>query len=307
MEISSARKQPSVSCVLVNWNGWQDTVNCLDSLHQQDYPRLNVIVVDNGSTNDSVERIRERHPWVKVLLTGKNLGFPSGCNVGTRAAYAAGADYIWLLNNDTAAPPDTATKLVNHALENPQVGAVGGVLYYMHDPSQVQAWGGGEINLWTAFVRHFTAPAVFSKRTYLTGACMLVPRSVCEKVGIFYEGFFMYCDDSDLCLRLHEAGFSLAVAEDTAVLHKEGGSAPKQSPVIDEFATTSTLRLLRRHAPLPWLSQFIYIALRLGNRLRRGQASNFAAVLRGTRTFLRERNRNFNDQLAQTSGDMAIN
>ena len=291
-------QQSLVVCVVVNWNGWEDTVNCLTSLREQDYPAFEVIVVENGSTNDSAERIRAAHPWAKVIETGKNFGFPTGCNVGSRAAYAGGAEWIWLLNNDTVAPPDTLSKLIAKAQANPQAGAIGSVLYYMHDPSEVQAWGGGSINLRSGYVSHYRSPADFRKETtFFTGASLLLPRRICEEVGIFYEGFFMYCDDSDLCLRIHRAGYPLVIAESTAILHKEGGSSPKRNPLIDQFATTSMLRLLRRHASRPELSQLIYLSLRFLNRASRAHWANLASVWRGAALYLRERHRVFSDRL----------
>ncbi len=289
---------PSVICVLVNWNGWQDTNDCLASLRRQSYANLQVIVIDNGSTNDSVTRIREAHPWAQMVETGVNLGFPSGCNVGTRLAYEQGADYIWLLNNDTVAPPDTLSRLVETAQQNPAAGAVGAILYYAHDPSRVQAWGGGTLDLWSGYVSHYTAPASFQQeKTFFTGACLLLPRWVCEQVGIFFEGFFMYCDDADLCLRIHRAGHPLVIAQGTAILHREGASSPKRSPRIDQFATTSMLRLLTRHASVPSISVAIYFLLRLANRLRRREWANFAGVLRGAAVYLQEQNRVFTDRL----------
>ena len=289
---------PSLFCVVVNWNGWEDTLACLDSLRQQDYPRLTVIVVDNGSTNDSAERIRAAHPWVTLLETGKNLGFPGGCNAGTRMAYRQGADLLWLLNNDTVAPPNTASSLVRTALAHPEAGAIGSILYYMHDPTQVQAWGGGSVHLLTAFTSHFTAPASFAPdNTFFTGASILLPRHICERVGTFYEGFFMYCDDSDLCIRIHRAGYPLIVCEETAILHKEGGSSPKRSPLIDQFATTSTMRLLSRVSPVPAFSIAIYLALRVLNRLLRGRWANFLGVCRGVRIYIQERDISFTDRL----------
>jgi GT2 family glycosyltransferase len=289
---------PSLFCVVVNWNGWEDTLACLDSLRQQDYPRLTVIVVDNGSTNDSAERIRAAHPWVTLLETGKNLGFPGGCNAGTRMAYRQGADLLWLLNNDTVAPPNTASSLVRTALAHPEAGAIGSILYYMHDPTQVQAWGGGSVHLLTAFTSHFTAPASFAPdNTFFTGASILLPRHICERVGTFYEGFFMYCDDSDLCIRIHRAGYPLIVCKETAILHKEGGSSPKRSPLIDQFATTSTMRLLSRVSPVPAFSIAIYLALRVLNRLLRGRWANFLGVCRGVRIYIQERDISFTDRL----------
>lgn len=288
---------PRVICVMVNWNGWQDTVECLFSLRQQNYDGLEVIVVDNGSTNDSSQRILEAHPWVTLIQLTRNVGFPSGCNAGTRMAIQKGADYVWLLNNDTIAPPDTIRELLRVASSHPQVGAVGAVLYYMHDPAKVQAWGGGRINLWTGFVTHFEQPTNFDGNAYLTGACMLLPRKVCEDVGVFYEGFFMYCDDSDFCIRLRRAGYELSIAQDTAILHKEGASSPKRSPLIDRFATTSGIRLLKRHAPLPAISITIFLLLRMGNRVRRLEWKNLRAVWQGIRVYLDERHLKFTDQV----------
>jgi GT2 family glycosyltransferase len=167
----------------------------------------------------------------------------------------------------------------------------------MHDPAKVQGWGGGSINLWSGYVSHFYGPAQFGPGTFLTGASLLMPRRVCEEIGIFYEGFFMYCDDSDLCLRLRSAGYSLVVSADTAILHKEGGSSARRSPLIDQFATTSMLRLFSRHGPMPPLNMLIYLVLRLLNRVRRAEWANFAAVLRGVRVFLDERDMVFTDRL----------
>jgi len=290
--------EPRVVCVIVNWNGWQDTVECLDSLRVQDYVNLGVVVVDNGSSNDSSALIRAAHPWVTFLQLPVNLGFPSGCNAGTRLAYAQGADLIWLLNNDTIAPPGTARAIVRTALAHPEAGAIGSVLYYRHDPTHVQAWGGGKINLSSGYVSHFMGPASFAAcNTFFTGASLTLPRALCERVGIFFEGFFMYCDDSDLCIRIHRAGYPLVMAEDTAILHKEGASSPKRNPLIDQFATTSTIRMLKRNAPVPAVSITVYLLLRLVNRVRRLEWRNFAAVCRGVRVFVTEHNRTFSDQL----------
>jgi GT2 family glycosyltransferase len=294
---SPSNISPLIFCVVVNWNGWRDTVECLNSLERQDVGNLQVLVIDNGSIDDSSRKIQEAHPWVTLVETGRNLGFPTGCNVGTRLAIERGADYVWLLNNDTVAPPDTATKLLRTALANPRAGAIGTVLYYFHDPSLVQAWGGGRINLWTGYVSHFKRRTRFEKNAYFTGASMLLPRQICQEVGIFYEGFFMYGDDSDLCIRIQGAGYDLVMAEDTCVLHKEGASSPKRSALIDRFATTSSMRFLKRQAALPMLSMSIFLSLRSGNRLFRREWSNLAAVWEGVAVYFRERSLTFSDRL----------
>ena len=288
---------PTVACVVVNWNGWQDTVACLASLAQQDYPALRVLLVDNGSTNDSVVRIREAFPDLAILETRQNLGFSCGSNAGMRQAFAEGADYIWLLNNDTVAPPDTCSKLVAKALQEPRAGLIGSVLYYMHNPSQIQAWGGGNIIVWMGRTTHFHGPSRIGPNSYLTFASVLIPREVLVKVGVLFEGSFMYWDDSDLALRVTKAGYTLTVAEDTAILHKEGGSAERRSPVIDRYATISGLHFLKRHARVPFLSMVIFLTLKLANRVLRGETKNAKAVVLAIGDYWRQRNNIYSDQL----------
>jgi GT2 family glycosyltransferase len=286
-----------VSCVVVNWNGVADTVACVASLMAQNYPLLRVIVVDNGSTDDSVARIRAAFPAVLVLEAGKNLGFAGGCNVGIERAVKDGTDFVWLLNNDTVAPPDTCEKLVAKARQEPRAGLIGSVLYYMHDPSRVQAWGGGNLTVWLGQSSHFVAPAKLGATGFLTFASVLIPHEVLSRVGVLYEGFFMYWDDGDFALRVTAAGYGLAVAEDTAVLHKEGGSTEHKSPLMDRFYTAAGMRFLKRHAAVPWFSMTIFLVLRLGKRVVWGEWKNVRAVLRGARDYLRQRGNVYRERI----------
>jgi GT2 family glycosyltransferase len=281
--------EAGVSCVIVNWNGWRDTLDCLASLREQDYKSLEVIVVDNGSSDDSVERIRASFPEVRVIETGKNLGYAKGCNVGIRAALTENVKYVWLLNNDTVCPPDTLCKLVRRAEVNPDAGLVGTVLLYAYDPTKVQAWGGGRIKPWIAYSTHFDKPTKFGSNCYATFASVLARSEMLEEVGLLYEGFFMYCDDSDLCLRMQKTQWKIVIAEDTAVLHKEGGStSTSEKPFMAKIITVSSLRFIRRNSSLALIGMPVYVALRLGNRITKGEWQSFRAVCQGVVEYLRE-------------------
>jgi GT2 family glycosyltransferase len=282
---------------VLNWNGWTDTIPCLTSLLGQDYPALRILVVDNGSTDDSVARIRAAFPQITVLEAGANLGFPSGCNIGIRHALGEGADFIWLLNNDTVAPPDTCSKLVAKARSQPGAGLIGSVLYYLHNPAEVQAWGGGNLVVWLGYNTHFQAPAPLGPRSYLTFASVLIPRRVIEKVGLLYEGYFMYWEDADYSLRVTRAGYSLTVAEDTAILHKEGGSAAPRSPVIDRYSLASGLCFLRRNAAAPAISMVLFLSTRLAGRLLRREWKHIRALFLAIGDYRRNRGKAYRETL----------
>jgi GT2 family glycosyltransferase len=280
---------PGVCCVVVNWNGWGDTLDCLASLREQEYGNLQIVVVDNGSTDDSVERIRSSFPEARLIETGKNLGFPSGCNVGLRVALAGSAEFVWLLNNDTICPADTLRKLVRRAMASSEAGLVGTVLLYADDPTKVQAWGGGRIRPWIGYTTHFHEPTEFGKNCYTTFASALARRAMLEEVGLLYEGFFMYCDDSDLCLRMQKTRWKIVMAEDTAVLHKEGASTTAgEKPFMTKVVTVSNLRLIRRSSKLAFLGMPAYVLLRLGNRIIRREWKGLRAVWQGVLEFMRE-------------------
>jgi len=277
---------PTVFCVVLNWNGWRDTIPCLQSLIEQDYPALQVLVVDNASTDDSVHRIREAAPAIELLQSDANRGFASGCNLGVRHALERGADFVWLLNNDTIVSPDTLTKLVAAAVD-PQTGMVGTVLRYAHNPEEVQAWGGGSVSRCMGYSTHYLGPTSLDSNSFLTFASVLLRRALMETVGLLDEGFFMYFEDSDMCFRARAAGWQLAVASDTAVLHKEGGSTrpePKSRTArADRIVTASGLRFLRRHGRPRSIAPILFVLSKLGKRVLRGDLTGASAVLYGVR------------------------
>jgi GT2 family glycosyltransferase len=209
--------------------------------------------------------------------------------VGLRAALATDAELFWLLNNDTVCPPDTLRKLVRTAEANPAAGLVGSVLYYAHDPARVQAWGGGRVIPALGYTRHFYAPHPMNKDCFVTFASALARRAMLEQVGLLYEGFFMYFDDSDLALRMQRTSWKIAMASDTAILHKEGGSVKKgENPFMTQVVTVSGLRFIRRNSRLALLGMPVFVALRVANRVCKGQWRGAAAVLRGGLQFFRE-------------------
>ncbi|HDL01181.1 MAG TPA: glycosyltransferase family 2 protein, partial [candidate division Zixibacteria bacterium] len=135
--------EPLVYIVLLNWNGWKDTAQCLDSLKELAYHNYCILIVDNGSTDKSVSRLKSAYPDINLIETGSNLGFSGGCNVGIRHALDSNADYVWLLNNDTKVDRHSLSRLIAAGESDSKIGAVGSVIYHMNQIDEVQVWGGG--------------------------------------------------------------------------------------------------------------------------------------------------------------------
>jgi GT2 family glycosyltransferase len=274
---------PEVTCIVLNWNGWQDTIDCLNALKKCTYPHLTVIVVDNGSTDGSVVKIRAAHPDIQLLESKTNLGFAGGNNIGIRHALEHDAEYVWLLNNDTMPAADALPALVAKALADRSIGAVGSICYYADAPSTVQAWAGTRVNLWVGYVRNSTVPQRDDWFHALYGASILIARAAIEDVGLLDDGFFLLWEETEFCLRLRKKGWRLAAAADSRVLHKVSASTGGNALILDRRFTASGLRILRLHSPAPFLASFLFLTVRFARRLLRLQLARCRSVLAGAR------------------------
>jgi GT2 family glycosyltransferase len=275
-----------VGCVIVNWNGWRDTLPCLDALRATDYPELLIVVVDNGSTDDSVERIRSAYPEIRIVQTDKNLGFSGGNNAGIRELMRHDVKYVWLLNNDTQPQPFALHELVGTAESDYRLGAVGSVLHYTSDPGKIQAWGGGWISLWTGYCSHATErPRSGRRLDFLTAASVLVRRKALEDVGLMDDRYFLYWEDAELCFRLRRGGWRLGVASQAIVLHNVNASTSKSSTSIDRCYTYSGIRFLSQYSHVPQVALFVFLSLRLLHRALSGKVKAMGSVLQGVRDY----------------------
>lgn len=273
--------EPKVHVVVLNWNGWSDTSACLSSLQRLNYRDFRVVVVDNGSTDDSVSRIRRQFPEVALIETGKNLGFAAGCNVGMAHSLAQRTDYIWLLNNDTTVHPAALQALVDVAESDRRTGAVGSAIYSADNPQRLEAWGGGCVNFWLGRSRHFLQPVSDKKIHFITGASFLLSRTVVESQGFFDERFFMYWEDADYCFRLRRSGWGLAVAGESKVWHKGSASVGNRSALMDTYFNASAARFFQKHSWVPAVPLCTGVGLRLAKRALAGDWDKVRAVWAG--------------------------
>lgn len=226
---------PKVSVILVNWNNFTDTAECLESLKQASYPNLEVVVVDNGSEGDDSRLIRERfgdHAY--VIENDKNYGFAEGCNIGIRDALTRGAYYVVLLNNDTIVAPDFLNDLVSLAESDETVGIAGGKIYCYEDPRIVWS-AGGFINYWTGRTPIRGRGAVdhgqFEETLavdWVCGTFMFISSRVLQTVGMLDKRFFFSWEDADLCVRANRRGFKVLFVPQSKIWHKGFAPGKKQ-------------------------------------------------------------------------------
>lgn len=244
--------------VLVNWNGRDVTLACLDSLAKLTYPQFKVVVVDNASTDGSVQAIRDRHPTVVVQEQQRNLRFAGGSNAGIRYALEHGAEMICLLNNDTTVDSNFLTALVARLQSDATIGAVAPKIYYFDEPQRIW-FAGGEISMWTGTMRHVGIRELDRGQyetsreiDYATGCCILTRKEVIERVGMLDESYHMYTEDADWSMRIRRAGYRIMYEPRAKVWHKlsiASGGHLSFFKMKNKFI--SNLRFFFRYATLP--------------------------------------------------------
>ncbi|MBI1881400.1 MAG: glycosyltransferase family 2 protein, partial [Chloroflexi bacterium] len=218
---------PKVAIVVLNYNGLKDTLACLASLNQLDYPAYEIIVVDNDSSDDSVAAIGAGYPHAIVIETGDNLGYVGGNNVGLKHAATLSADYTLLLNNDTEVSPDFLRWLVEVAEADPAVGIVGPTIYYFDRPNTI--WSvGGTIDWRRGDTRMIgldeTDRGQFGQLPcsvdFVTGCALLIKMPLVAQVGQLDPRFFAYYEETEWCVRVSRAEFKILHVPQAKIWHK---------------------------------------------------------------------------------------
>ncbi len=248
--------KPSVVTIVLNWNGKKVLGDCLSSLLASDYPKLQVMVVDNGSADGSVEYLKDAFPMVRLLCNPANLGFAAGNNLGIRQVLKEETDYILLLNNDTMVDRECISHLVQVAENDPRYGALSPKIYYLDPPNRLW-YAGGAFSLWRGISEHWGRKAVdkgqydtLREVTFVTGCALLIRGSVLQEVGLLDERLFNYAEDADLSVRILKAGHRLAYVPQARLWHREGFSALKHEGQAYRYYLyiRNSLWVLTKHA-----------------------------------------------------------
>ncbi len=298
-----------VAIILINWNSYDLTRDTLNSLQKVTYMDLDVIVVDNGSTDGSGDRLEAEFPVVIMIKSSLNTGFTGGNNLGFQYAMDQGYTYAMMLNNDVEVESDFLEPLVYALDENKGLGAVQPLIYFHHDKEVI--WNAGSIrNSWTGEtitldynVRDSGLERRWIRKNvdWLTGCAFMVRTDVLKQIGLLKEEFFIYYEDVDLSFRIRKAGFSLGYEPSSVIYHiagmshksKEKGPEGFLNPKVHYLNARNRLWILKQYTRKGFIPTVIiyqagyYIAVSVYFILR-GRFTKLGAWLRGIKDGLVE-------------------
>jgi len=247
--------QPNVYIILLNWNGYELTKDCILSLLNIEYANYQIVVVDNGSEDDSYSKLcRKFEDKVKFISNKTNLGFTGGNNVGIKYAVENNADYVLVLNNDTIVDKPFLNEMIKIGESKPEIGILGSKIYYFSDPDIIW-FSGGSFNKFKCATSvngmGIKDNGIFDKLIdvdYITGCALLVKSAVIDKIGHLNEDYFNYAEDADFCFRAKKAGYRVVFVPTSKIWHKVASSMKgNYSPFYLYFQSKNRLFLVKKN------------------------------------------------------------
>ena len=266
----------SVAVIILNWNGYNDTFECIKSLESLDYNNFHVFLVDNASTDDSYEKLMsdiESNTFqvnITCIQSGANLGCAGGNNVAIKEAFEAGYDYYWMLNNDTIVDPKALSTLVEVIDGDPKIGIVGSKVYFAG--TNLLWYAGGDVNPYTGNSWQFGYCEEdkgqydeIKEVNFIAGCSMLFRKKLIEENGLLEEDYFLMYEDTDWNVKAKKGGWKLVYTPHSIIHHKESSSTKAEdlSPYYSYYLIRNGYLMAKRINPkFKWLA-FINLFVRL--------------------------------------------
>lgn len=264
----------SVYIILVNYNGCDDTIECINSILKCNYENYEVCVVDNGSTDESANNLRIRYTDsqepVHLILSNENLGFSGGNNLGITYALERGAEYILLLNNDTIVTSNFLEELVDSSKRYGDKIAVGAKIYYESSHNNANGciiwYAGGKFNFKTGRSKHYGIDEIDRGQldkeqevSFITGCCILLHKDIIKKIGLMPEDYFLYCEDLAYSIEVQRAGFKLIYNPNAVIYHKVSSSTGRNSKISVYYSVRNKLYIIRKYTNTPLLANMVFL------------------------------------------------
>ncbi len=289
----------AVAVILVNWNTPAFTANCIGSLIEYcDSSLFDIIVVDNGSTDRSLEILSAQFPELTYIDNKENLGFAEGNNRGLSNSIDAGYEYSLVINTDTLVDEDIVTALITHLNNHPQAAAVQPAIFWMHNRTKL--WNGPcGFNALLGITYSKTEDGIqkltaYQKVDWVTGCCILIRNSAIKKAGLFNKQFFLYYEDVELSYRLRNHGYEVHYLPTSKMYHEAGISGKSSTkneegflnPFIHYYTSRNHIWFLRKYGksvfyPINWVYNAGYYLAVLCYLKMRGRNKKVSLLLKG--------------------------
>lgn len=280
---------PHVTIIILNWNTCQRVARCLQSLQQQTWQNFTIIVVDNGSDDDSATYIAEHFPHIHLIALPENIGYAGGVNYALPVALAQQSEYIVLLNSDTLVPNDFVASAVSAMEQQPEVGIATPKIRYTDEPDMLWGIGGAMLPAWLiVYGMHEQDSGQYDHISldFVFGCAMIIRRVVLERIGGLDERFFVYYEDVDLCLRSKQAGYGIGFFPHITVWHDGSHSTQDITYLREFYYIRSRMILFHKHVQGWRLWQFfaretLYVAGIVRTYLMKGDLKTIAWYFKG--------------------------
>jgi len=257
---------PLVFVIILNNNRREDTLACLASLSQSDYKNIRVILLDNASTDGSVDAVCHKYAEIQIIPLRENLGYAGNNNIGIKAALEQGAEWVFILNDDTVLDLTCLSMLIQIGESDPAIGIMGPMVYHHDEPDVIQSAGGMLGKYWQSIhlgqneLDHgdFKSPRQVE---WISGCAILVRRAVIEQIGILDPGYFLYWEEIEWCIRASRASWKIVHVPLARLWHKGVKRDYQPMPYVTYYLTRNHLFTLAKHkAPMTaWIYTLVQI------------------------------------------------
>lgn len=257
-------KKSRVSVIVLNYNGASYVGNCLRSIYRSTHAPLDIVFVDNASTDGSLEQIKRDFSAAHIIRSDRNRGFAGGMNLGIRFALEKFApDFVLLLNSDAALEPQAISELVRGMIRDEKLGMASPLIL---SPDGKIWFEGGNINWLRMRCEHRSSKNSARKTDFLSGCALFVRKEVFRDIGLLDERFFLYYEDADFSLRAKKGGYKIAVLPQAKVFHTE--ESEKDKPAKTYWLVRSGYFFFAKNTPYPLklLLRPLYFLRKLKNR-----------------------------------------
>lgn len=262
---SEREHDAKVYVIVLNWNGEADSAACVDSLTVQRGVELEILLIDNASSDGSGEALRVRYPHVHFMQTGENLGYAGGNNKGIEWALARGAEWVMVVNNDTVADPECVRELRDAAASDSRLAAVAPLIVRYDDPGVVWFAGGRHDRVRAVGTHSHYGKLVdlaihgADERTrawqpcsFLTGCCLFFRGSALREVGMFRADYFAYVEDLEMSMRLLRADWRIGWSTRARLAHRVPPLGSPPTPMQIRLRDRNRRRLVRERYSITW-------------------------------------------------------